>query len=258
MVCRPSPEAECRRGPRATAARRVKRCAHGTRGHDACQGSIWPHRPLPPHGSGLRGNTGASYAQQLPHRARMVPISRGRRFADRVEAGERLAAALLGRVHPPAIVLGIPRGGVVVGAVVARRLHVPFDVVVPRKVGAPGNPELAVGAAAYRAGRQPLDLAGRVTILVDDGIATGWTAVAAARWSRRAGARQVIVAVPVGPPDLERRLGSEVDVVVVLERPEPYMAVGQAYVRFEQVSDEQVLACLRATDVSEGQERAQG
>ncbi len=226
----------------------------------------------------------------------MVPISRGRRFADRVEAGERLAAALLGRVHPPAIVLGIPRGGVVVGAVVARRLHVPFDVVVPRKVGAPGNPELAVGAvaegveaidheavrrlgldldevgaearrqmrevarrtAAYRAGRQPLDLAGRVTILVDDGIATGWTAVAAARWSRRAGARQVIVAVPVGPPDLERRLGSEVDVVVVLERPEPYMAVGQAYVRFEQVSDEQVLACLRATDVSEGQERAQG
>jgi predicted phosphoribosyltransferase len=226
----------------------------------------------------------------------MVPISRGRRFADRVEAGERMAAALLGRVHPPAIVLGIPRGGVVVGGVVARRLHVPFDVVVPRKVGAPGNPELAVGAVAegveaidheavrrlgldldevgaearrqmrevarrtvaYRAGRQPLDLAGRVTILVDDGIATGWTAVAAARWSRRAGARQVIVAVPVGPPDLERRLGSEVDVVVVLERPEPYMAVGQAYVRFEQVSDEQVLACLRATDVSEGQERAQG
>jgi putative phosphoribosyl transferase len=226
----------------------------------------------------------------------MVPISRGRRFADRVEAGERLAAALLGRVRPPAIVLGIPRGGVVVGGVVARRLHVPFDVVVPRKVGAPGNPELAVGAvaegveaidheavwrlgldldevgaearrqmrevarrtAAYRAGRQPLDLAGRVTILVDDGIATGWTAVAAARWSRRAGARQVIVAVPVGPPDLERRLGSEVDVVVVLERPEPYMAVGQAYVRFEQVSDEQVLACLRATDVSEGQQRAQG
>jgi putative phosphoribosyl transferase len=227
---------------------------------------------------------------------RKVPIARGRRFADRVGAGERLAEALIGRVHPPAIVLGIPRGGVVVGEVVARRLHVPLDVVVPRKVGAPGNPELAVGAvaegveaidldavrrlrldldevraearrqmqevarrtAAYRAGRPPLDLVGRVAVLVDDGIATGWTAVAAARWSRRAGARQVIVAVPVGPPDLERRLVSEVDAVVVLERPEPYMAVGQAYVRFEQVSDEQVLACLRAAGVSGGPQGPQG
>ncbi len=210
------------------------------------------------------------------------------RFPDRVEAGERLAEALVGRVPPPAIVLGIPRGGVVVAATVARRLGIPLDVVVPRKVGAPGNPELAVGAvaegveavddvavrrlgfdvgevhaearrqmrevarrtAAYRAGRQALDLAGRVAVLVDDGIATGWTAVAAARFCHRAGARRVIVAVPVGPADLERRLGAEVDMVVVLERPEPYLAVGQAYVRFEQVSDEQVVACLRAVDIS--------
>jgi len=223
-------------------------------------------------------------------------ITRGRRFPDRVEAGERLAEALRGRVRPPAIVLGIPRGGVVVAATVARRLDVPIDVVVPRKVGAPGNPELAVGAvadgveaidyeavhrlgldlqevreearrqmrevarrtAAYRAGRQPLDLTGHTATLVDDGIATGWTAVAAARWCRRAGARQVIVAVPVGPGDLERRLGSEVDAVVVLERPEPYMAVGQAYVHFEQVSDEEVLACLRAVDVSGRAEGPQG
>jgi putative phosphoribosyl transferase len=211
-----------------------------------------------------------------------------RRYPDREEAGERLAEALVGRVHPPAIVLGIPRGGVVVAAVVARRLGVPLDVVVPRKVGAPGNPELAVGAvaegveaidheavrrlgldlaevheearrqmrevarrtAAYRAGRPPLVLAGYEAVLVDDGIATGWTAVAAARWCRRAAARRVTVAVPVGPADLERRLGLEVDQVVVLERPEPYMAVGQAYIRFDQVSDEQVLACLRAVDVS--------
>jgi putative phosphoribosyl transferase len=169
---------------------------------------------------------------------------------------------------------------------VARRLHVPLDVVVPRKIGAPGNPELAVGAvaegveaidhyalrrlgfdasavrgevvrqtaevarrtAAYRAGRPPLDLEGRTAVLVDDGIATGWTAVAAARWCRRKRAARVVVAVPVGPPDLEQRLGSEVDDVVVLVRPDPYLAVGQAYVRFEQVSDEQVLACLRAVD----------
>ena len=171
-------------------------------------------------------------------------------------------------------------------ATVARRLGLPLDVVVPRKVGAPGNPELAVGAvaeeveaiddvavrrlgldvqevhaearrqmrevarrtAAYRAGRGALDLSGREAVLVDDGIATGWTAAAAARCCRRAGARRVVVAVPVGPPDLERRFGSEVDEVVVLERPEPYLAVGQAYARFEQVSDEQVLACLPAVD----------
>jgi len=193
---------------------------------------------------------------------------------------------LLDRVHRPALILGIPRGGVIVAATVARRLGAPLDVVVPRKIGAPGNPELAVGAvaegveaidhqalrrlgfdasavrgevarqtmevarrtAAYRAGRPPLRLAGRTAVLVDDGIATGWTAVAAARWCRRQRAGRVVMAVPVGPPDLERRLGSEVDDVVVLERPDPYLAVGQAYVRFEQVSDEQVLACLRAVD----------
>jgi putative phosphoribosyl transferase len=208
------------------------------------------------------------------------------RFLDRVEAGERLAAALVGRVREPSIVLGIPRGGVIVAATVARRLHAPLDVVVPRKVGAPGNPELAVGAvaegveaidhhalrrlgfdagavrgevarqtaevarrtAAYRAGRAPLELEGRTAVLVDDGIATGWTAVAAARWCRRRRAAWVVVAVPVGPPDLEQRLGAEVDDVVVLLRPEPYLAVGQAYVRFDQVSDEEVLACLRGVD----------
>ena len=215
------------------------------------------------------------------------------RFPDRVAAGEELAEALVGRVHPPATVLGIPRGGVVVAATVARRLGLPLDVVVPRKVGAPGNPELALGAvaesveavdddavrrlgfdveevhaearrqlqevarrtAAYRAGRTSLDLAGREAVLVDDGIATGWTAVAAARCCRRAGARRVVIAVPVGPTDLERRLGGEVDSVVVLERPEPYLAVGQAYAHFDQVSDEQVLACLRDVD---GEGKANG
>jgi predicted phosphoribosyltransferase len=213
-------------------------------------------------------------------------IEEHRRFLDRVEAGEQLAAALVQRVREPAIVLGIPRGGVIVAATVAQRLGAPLDVVVPRKIGAPGNPELAVGAVAegveavdhqalrrlgfdasairaeiqrqtaevarrteaYRAGRPPLELDGRTAVLVDDGIATGWTAVAAARWCRQRHAARVVVAVPVGPPDLERRLGSEVDDVVVLRRPDPYLAVGQAYVRFDQVSDEQVLACLQAVD----------
>jgi putative phosphoribosyl transferase len=211
------------------------------------------------------------------------------RFLDRAEAGELLATALKDRVRPPLIVLGIPRGGVIVAATVARELGAPLDVVVPRKLGAPGNPELAVGAvaegveaidhrvlrrlgfderdvrdevrrqseevarrtAAYRAGRPPLELAGRTAVLVDDGIATGWTAMAAARWCRRKGASRVVVAVPVGPADLEQRLGAEIDDAVVLRRPDPYLAVGQAYVRFDQVSDAQVVGCLQAVDNSE-------
>ena len=208
--------------------------------------------------------------------------ARQRRFGDRVEAGERLAEVLARHVRPPVIVLAIPRGGVIVGACVADRLDAPMDVVVPRKIGAPGNPELAVGAvaegvealdgdaihrlgldpaavraevarqtvevarrtAAYRRGRPPLDLAGRTAVLVDDGVATGWTCVAAARFTRRAGAAGVLVAVPVGPAGLARRLRPVVDEVVVLQTPEPYLAVGQAYQRFPQVGDDEVLRCL--------------
>ena len=208
--------------------------------------------------------------------------ARQRRFTDRVEAGERLAEVLVRHVQPPVIVLAIPRGGVIVGACVADRLDAPMDVVVPRKIGAPGNPELAVGAvaegvealdgdaihrlgldpaavraevarqtvevarrtAAYRRGRPPLDLAGRTAVLVDDGVATGWTCVAAARFTRRAGAAGVLVAVPVGPAGLARRLRPVVDEVVVLQTPEPYLAVGQAYQRFPQVGDDEVLRCL--------------
>src|SRR5829696_665912 len=162
---------------------------------------------------------------------------RQRRFLDRVEAGRLLAEVVTSLVRPPVLVLGVPRGGVVVAAQVAFRLGAPLDVVVPRKVGAPGNPELAVGAvaggvrapdgpairrlglnmpavraeaarqtaevarrtAAYRDGLQPLELAGRTAVLVDDGVATGWTCAAAASYTRRAGASRVLVAVPVGP-----------------------------------------------------------
>jgi putative phosphoribosyl transferase len=208
--------------------------------------------------------------------------ARQRRFTDRVDAGERLAEVLARRVQPPVIVLAIPRGGVVVGACVAERLNAPLDVVVPRKVGAPGNPELAVGAvaegveaideaavrrlgldmgmvraeaarqtaevarrtAAYRHGRPPLELTGRSAVLVDDGVATGWTCMAAARFTRRAGAARVLVAVPVGPAGLAQRLRPAVDDVVVLHTPDPYLAVGQAYLRFPQVGDDEVLRCL--------------
>ena len=193
-----------------------------------------------------------------------------------------LAEVLTSLVSPPALVLGIPRGGVVVAARVASRLGVPLDVVVPRKIGAPGNPELAVGAvaegvqaidepavrrlgldmaavraeaarqtvevarrtAAYRQGLPPLALAGRTAVLVDDGVATGWTCAAAASHTRRAGAARVLVAVPVGPPGLAERLRPVVDQVVVLVTPDPYLNVGQVYERFPQVDDDEVLRCL--------------
>jgi putative phosphoribosyl transferase len=207
-----------------------------------------------------------------------------RRFLDRAEAGGLLAEVVTSLVRPPMLVLGIPRGGVVVAARVAARLGAPLDVVVPRKIGAPGNPELAVGAvadgvqaidepavrrlgldmaavraeaarqtaevarraAAYRRGLPPLDLAGRTAVLVDDGVATGWTCAAAASYLRRAGAARVLVAVPVGPPDLADRLAPVVDQVVVLVTPDPYLNVGQVYERFPQVDDDEVLQYLRA------------
>jgi predicted phosphoribosyltransferase len=208
-------------------------------------------------------------------------------FGDRVEAGERLADALsdlAGRAG--SVVLAIPRGGVVVGREVAARLGAELDVVIPRKVGAPRNPELGLGAVApgvrvlderlirelgvgddylereiaaqeqeirrreeaYRAGRSPLELSGTVTIVVDDGVATGGTAVAACRWARRAGAAEVILAVPVAPRQATATLGADVDRLVVLASPDPFFAVGQWYRDFEQVSDEQVVALLGSVE----------
>ncbi len=164
----------------------------------------------------------------------------GEVFKDRREAGEILGDALGDLAGEDAVVLAIPRGGVAVAAGVADRLGVPLDIVIPRKVGAPGNPELGLGAvaegvevlderlirilgvseeylrreiaeqqeeirrrsSAYRKGRPPAEPAGKIAIVVDDGIATGGTATAAVRWARRAGASRVILAVPVAPPDL--------------------------------------------------------
>jgi predicted phosphoribosyltransferase len=203
-------------------------------------------------------------------------------FADRVEAGERLAVALARYKGADAVVLAIPRGGVIVGEAVARALGLPLDVVVPRKIGAPGNPELGLGAIApgvrvldewlierlgvteeylereieaeereierrervYRAGRPPVDVAGKVAIVVDDGVATGGTAIAALRWARAQGAARVVLAVPVAPPGSVPRLAREADEVVVLETPEPFFAVGEWYRRFDQTTDEEVIAAL--------------
>ncbi len=211
------------------------------------------------------------------------PRRRERVFADRLEAGDALAAALAGSVPPDAVVLGIPRGGVVVAARVADMLHLELDVVIPRKVGAPGNPELGLGAIAegvrvlderliatlgvrpeyveaeveaqereiarrtarYRQGRPPVSIAGREVVVVDDGVATGGTAVAALRWSRAAGASRVTFAAPVAPGETVERLAAEADGVAVLSSPPAFYAVGQWYVDFPQVDDAEVLELLR-------------
>jgi putative phosphoribosyl transferase len=207
-----------------------------------------------------------------------------RMFRDRTDAGERLAELLLGRVEPPITVLGVPRGGVIVAVPVARRLGAVLDVVVPRKVRAPGNPELGVGAVApgvevlddgiiarlgidpgylareialehgeverrtatYRGERPPVDLVERTAIVVDDGVATGGTAVAALRWARNAGAARVVFAAAVGPASTVARLGDEADDVVVVEAPRSFRAVGEWYETFDQTTDEEVRAALAA------------
>jgi predicted phosphoribosyltransferase len=211
-------------------------------------------------------------------------------FRDREEAGRLLSEHLKRKLgnRGEAVVLGIPRGGVIVAAQVATALGAPLDVTVPRKLGAPDNPELAVGAlaladgeeialvdertvralgvppsylqqeierqrkeilrreAAYREGRAPEPVEGRIAVLVDDGIATGLTARAAARAVRRRSPREVLVAVPVAPPETVREFASEGLHVEALETPSPFGAVGRFYVDFRQVEDDEVIAALRA------------
>lgn len=202
-------------------------------------------------------------------------------FRDRRDAGEQLAEILVGAVTPPAVVLGIPRGGVVVAAHVAARLAWPLGIVVTKKLGAPGNPELGIGAVApgvrvlepdviqalgigpawiqqesaraqaevqRRTAAFPdgVEVEGRTAVVVDDGVATGSTARAAGVWARSSGAGRVILAVPVAPRGVEQRVGDAFDDVVSVETPAGFRAVGQFYDDFEQVSDDEVRAVLEA------------
>jgi putative phosphoribosyl transferase len=212
-------------------------------------------------------------------------------FRDRTEAGRRLGEYLAGGIVPggaETVVLGIPRGGVVVAAPVAEALGSPLDIVVPRKIGAPGQAELAVGAVAlaggeeitlldeasvarlrvpreyletevkrqrheierrleaYREGRPPAALEGRTVVVVDDGLATGLTARAAAAAIARVRPRQVVVAAPVAPPETVREFRDRGLRLEVLETPSLFMAVGQFYGDFHAVEDDEVRAVLRA------------
>lgn len=210
-------------------------------------------------------------------------------FQDRADAGAQLARALAGTVPPDALVLGVPRGGVVVAAVVAKELGLALDVLVVRKIGAPGNPEFAIAAVdeegavigdgeryasaayleraaregraeiarrldAYRSGRESAAIAGRTVVLVDDGIATGMTLRAALHSLRRRGAARVVVAVPVAAADAADALADAADELVVLSVPPGFNAVGQFYLRFEQTTDAEVVALLREASQASGRD----
>lgn len=213
-------------------------------------------------------------------------LGRQLRFADRVDAGARLAERLTRYRGRNVLVLGIPRGGVPVAAEIARRLDAELDVVVARKVGAPGYPELAIGAVtanggqffnedtirhlgvpdAYLAmavaeemaeacrreacfrGPEPMrPIKDRITIIVDDGLATGATMQAAVRSTRQHRPARLVVAVPVGSREACAALRSAVDELVCLEQPEPFGAVGLYYARFAPTDDAEVMRLLAET-----------
>jgi predicted phosphoribosyltransferase len=212
-------------------------------------------------------------------------------FKNRTEAGQQLADILDDHDTEADIVVAIPRGGLPIGRIVADSLDIPLDIVSARKIGAPQNPELAVGAVAsdgtvwlneslideleleetyledqvehqrktaldkvkrYRGDRPPVESSGKTVLVVDDGVATGATTIACIRQIKNAGAERVILAIPVAPPDTIEKLQSEADEVICVESPPHFGAVSQFYESFEQVSDERAKAYL---DRSEDQGR---
>lgn len=206
-----------------------------------------------------------------------------KRFSDRREAGRELARALRGHLDEGTVVFALPRGGVPVGFEVSQALGLPLEPMLVRKIGAPRNAELAVGAIGpdgqvildaeaietlgcsrdelsatirheqaelsrrrrlYLGDRGELDLHDRTVVLVDDGVATGSTAVAAGRALRSRGAGRVVLAIPVGPRGTERELADEFDEIVCLRQPRLFGSVGTWYRDFEPTSDREVLALL--------------
>ena len=206
-------------------------------------------------------------------------------FRDRAEAGRALAAELVRYEPRQPVVLALPRGGVPVAYEVAKEFRAPLDLVFVRKIGAPRDLELGLGAVVdglhpqvvlnqeivaqlevpsayieketrrqlreierrrkrFLRGRHPIDIEGRVAIVVDDGIATGGTARAALQGLSRARPAHLVLAVPVAPPDIVKQLQSEADDIVCLVTPDPFYSVGWHYADFLQTSDTEVIALL--------------
>ena len=207
-------------------------------------------------------------------------------FKDRVEAGQKLGARLIDRKGSQVVVIAIPRGGVIVGYQIALMLGAPLDIVIPRKIRAPLNPELAIGAVTedgevivdrklvdrlnvreeyieaerkkqseeisrrakiYRSWKPHIPVKGKVLILTDDGVATGSTMKAAIMTVRRMRPKSIIVAVPVAPSGIEFELGVGFNEFICLLSPEHFYAIGQFYRNFPQVNDEEVNEILKKT-----------
>ena len=212
-------------------------------------------------------------------------------YLDRGDAGRQLAAELMPFADEQPVIMALPRGGVPVSVEVAKALHAPIEILAVRKIGAPGNPELAVGAVAedgsgvldprsagmlgmtqellderleeesrelrrrvsrYRHGRPRIPLSGRTAIVVDDGMATGMTELAAVRAVRKRGPRRVVVAVPVGSSEAVAMLEEEADRVICLTVPRRLYGVGMWYEDFSPVSDEEVLRLLEGARADAG------
>ena len=205
-------------------------------------------------------------------------------YIDRLEAGQRLAEMLSKSNYDNGLVVGIPRGGVIIAWQIAQKLKLPMDIIIPRKIGAPHNPEVAVGSVTqdgsvildydllkklnltenklkpyidkaltevrhrlnkYRGDRPLPGFSNRDVIICDDGIATGYTIKATIKSIKSANPKKLVLAVPVAPPDTLRILSKEVDEIVCPLAPESFMAVGQFYENFDQVEDEEVTRLLK-------------
>lgn len=203
-------------------------------------------------------------------------------FKNRADAGRQLAEKLVSYADQPAVVLALPRGGVVLGHIIAQELRLPLDIVVTRKIGHPNNPEYAICAVdekgtslcneaeaklvdkkwleeeterqqkeaqrrgiAYRGEKHSVRLAGKTVVITDDGVATGLTMRLAIRAVREQRPKKIIVAVPVAPSDVAQKIKREVDTLIVLEPPEDFIgAVGSHYEHFDQIEDEEVIRLM--------------
>lgn len=209
------------------------------------------------------------------------------RFKDREDAGRQLAQRLSSYKDPDVVIYALPRGGVVTAIEIARTLHAPLDLIIPRKIGHPSNPEYAIGAVAedghltansaeiatidgqwlrteierqrtearrrretYLAGAPSIDIAGKTAIIVDDGIATGLTMKCAIVELKHRNPKKILVAVPVAPSDSIVEIGALVDEVICLSTPEYMGAIGAFYDSFPQIEDAEVVKLMQSLNPS--------